>query len=104
MPLLALRVQVPHEAADALSDALLEQGAQSVSIEALDDPEAEVCAIFAGNADPRRALEEALACCGARSDRPYTVPAIEMTAMSVVPPPMSMTMFPAAPQSRAEAA
>jgi len=76
MPLLALRVQVPHEAADALSDALLEQGAQSVSIEALDDPEAEVCAIFAGSADPRRALEEALACCGARSDRPYTVHAI----------------------------
>ena len=31
-----------------------------------------------------------------RSERPYTVPAIEMTAMSVVPPPMSITMFPAA--------
>src|SRR3954470_669334 len=31
-----------------------------------------------------------------RSERPYTVPASEMTAMSVVPPPMSMIMLPAA--------
>jgi ribosomal protein L11 methyltransferase len=76
MALLALRIQFPQEAADALSDALLEEGAQSVSIEALDDPDAVVNAIFAAGADPGRALEEALARCGAPL-RPYTVRAIE---------------------------
>ena len=76
MALLALRIQLPQEAADALSDALLDQGAQSVSIEALDDPEAVVSAIFAAGADPGRALEEALARCGAPL-KPYTVRAIE---------------------------
>ncbi len=29
-----------------------------------------------------------------RTDFEYTIPAREMTAMSVVPPPMSTTMFP----------
>jgi len=76
MPLLALRVQVPQAAADALSDALLEQGAQSVSIEALDHPEAVLSAIFSGSADPERALERALAHCEARSG-PHSVRAIE---------------------------
>jgi ribosomal protein L11 methyltransferase len=77
MPLLALQVRVPQEAADALSDALLEQGAQSVSIEALDDPDAVLSAIFTGSADPVRALEEALAHCGARTAGRCTVRAIE---------------------------
>ena len=76
MALLALRIQVPQEAADALSDALLEHGAQSASIEALDDPQAVVSAIFVAGADPGRALAEALARCGAPL-RPYTVRAIE---------------------------
>ena len=67
MPLFALRVEVPPELAEPLSDALLEQGAQSVSIEALDDPETVLSAIFAGNADPERALESALAHCNARA-------------------------------------
>ena len=31
-----------------------------------------------------------------RTDRLYTIPASEMTATSVVPPPMSTTMLPAA--------
>ena len=35
MPWLALRVQVAQASADALSEALLEEGAQSVSIDAL---------------------------------------------------------------------
>jgi ribosomal protein L11 methyltransferase len=76
MPLLALRVRVPHQAAEALSDALLGEGAQSVSIESLDDPLALLSAIFAGNADPQRALESALAQCGSRTAG-YTVAAIE---------------------------
>jgi len=77
MPLLALRVQVPPEAADALGDALLEHGAQSVSIEALDDPEPVLSAIFSGDADPARALERALAQCGARTTGQCAVRAIE---------------------------
>ncbi len=76
MPLLALRVEVPAEVAEALSDALLEEGAQSVSIEALDDPETVLSAIFAGNADPGRALERALAHCNARAAG-YSVRGIE---------------------------
>jgi ribosomal protein L11 methyltransferase len=76
MPLLALRVHVPHTAAEALSDALLEQGAESVSVEGLDDPEAVLSAIFAGNADPARALQRALEHCEARSGQ-YTVRAVE---------------------------
>ncbi|HYL24021.1 MAG TPA: 50S ribosomal protein L11 methyltransferase [Burkholderiales bacterium] len=77
MPLLALRVRVPQQAADALSDALLEQGAQSVSIEALDDPEVWLSAIFTGSANPAHALEEALAYCGARAAGRCTVRALE---------------------------
>ncbi|HET7365454.1 MAG TPA: 50S ribosomal protein L11 methyltransferase [Burkholderiales bacterium] len=65
--MLALRVEVPREVAEALSEALLEQGAQSVSIEALDDPEVVLSAVFGGNADPQRALERALARCDARA-------------------------------------
>ena len=77
MALLALRVQVPSAAADALSDALLEQGAQSVSLDSLDDPQVLVNAIFAANADPGAALEAALARCGARAIEQYRVHAIE---------------------------
>ena len=76
MPLLALRVQVSQAAADALSDSLLEQGAESVSIEAPDGPEAVLNAIFAGSADPERALARALAHCDARSGQ-HSVRAIE---------------------------
>jgi len=77
MSLLALRVHVPQESADALSDALLEHGAQSVSIEALDDPQAVVSAIFAASADPGRALQKALERCGARIAPQYTLGAVE---------------------------
>jgi ribosomal protein L11 methyltransferase len=77
MALLALRVRVPQEAADALADALLDHGAQSVSIEAPDDPETVLSAIFSSNADPARGLERALVQCGARAIGPYTVRAIE---------------------------
>src|SRR5262249_46664678 len=76
MPLLALRVEVPPELAEPLSDALLEQGAQSVCIEAPEDPAPVLSAIFAGNADPERALETALARCDARAAR-YSVGAVE---------------------------
>jgi ribosomal protein L11 methyltransferase len=58
MPSLALRVEVEHAAADALSDALLDAGAESVAIEALDGPRAVLCALFAEDADPTFALEQ----------------------------------------------
>ena len=77
MSLLAMRVHVPQKSADALSDALLEHGAQSVSIEALDDPQALVSAIFPASADPGRALEQALERCGARIASQYTLGALE---------------------------
>ena len=76
MPLLALRVEVMRQTADALSDALLEQGAASVSIEGLDEPDAVLNAIFTADADPQRALERALAQCDARS-RQVSVRAID---------------------------
>ena len=76
MPLLALRVEVTRQTADALSDALLEQGAASVSIEGLDEPQAVLSAIFASDADPAGALERALAQCDARSAH-FSVRAIE---------------------------
>ena len=46
MPWLALRVEVERAAADALSDALMEQGAESVSIEAPDAPHPVLHALF----------------------------------------------------------
>lgn len=76
MPLLALRVEVRRRTADALSDALLEEGAASVSIEGLDEPDAVLNAIFTADADPQRALERALAQCGARGGH-FSVQAIE---------------------------
>ena len=76
MPLLALRIEVPPELAEPLSDALLAQGAQSVSLEALDDPETVLNALFAGGADPERALEAALTHCDAPAAR-YSVRAVE---------------------------
>jgi ribosomal protein L11 methyltransferase len=46
MPWLALRVEVERAAADALSDALMEQGAESVSIETPDAPRPVLHALF----------------------------------------------------------
>jgi ribosomal protein L11 methyltransferase len=63
---LALRVQVAQGSADALSEALLEEGAQSVSIEALEEPHAWVSATFAADADCAQTLARAAARCGAR--------------------------------------
>jgi ribosomal protein L11 methyltransferase len=47
MPLLALRVEVEQSAAEALSEALMEQGAQSVGIEAPDTARPVLNALFA---------------------------------------------------------
>jgi len=77
MPWLALRVQVAQASADALSEALLEEGAQSVSIEALEEPQAWVSATLAPGADGARMLARAAARCGARIAQPWSVQKID---------------------------
>ncbi|HEY3076554.1 MAG TPA: 50S ribosomal protein L11 methyltransferase [Burkholderiales bacterium] len=73
----ALRVEVEHAAADALSDALLDAGAESVSIEALDSPRAVLSALFAEAADPASALARALERCGEPPRIAYTLDALQ---------------------------
>ena len=70
MPSLALRVEVDRVAADALSDALLEAGAHSVSIDELDSPVATLSALFAEAVDPVSALRAAAANCGIEAREP----------------------------------
>ena len=59
MPWLSLRVEVESGAADALSDALLEAGAQSVAVEWPDRATNVLNALFADQADPDLALASA---------------------------------------------
>jgi ribosomal protein L11 methyltransferase len=77
MPSRALRVEVEHAAADALSDALLDAGAESVSIEGLDSPRAVLSALFAEAADPAKALARALEHCGQPPRVAYTLDALQ---------------------------
>jgi ribosomal protein L11 methyltransferase len=77
MPSRALRVEVEHAAADALSDALLEAGAESVSIEALDSPRAVLSALFAEAADPASAFARALERCGQAPRIAYTLATLQ---------------------------
>jgi ribosomal protein L11 methyltransferase len=77
MPWLALRVQVAQASADALSEALLEEGAQSVSIDALEEAQAWVSATFAPGVDCARMLARAAAQCGAHIGQPWSVQPIE---------------------------
>jgi ribosomal protein L11 methyltransferase len=77
MPSLALRVEVEHAAAEALSDALLDAGAESVSVEAFDSPRAVVSALFNELGDPGGALAAALERCGARASAPFSINRLE---------------------------
>ena len=78
MPLLALQLEVEPAAADALSDALLDAGAESVAIDGIDGPRALLRALFAEGVDPARALAAALERCGGEG-RPsaFTVGRVE---------------------------
>jgi ribosomal protein L11 methyltransferase len=67
MPFLALRVEVERDAADALSDALLELGAQSTSIERPDSAQVMLQALFAEQQDPVSLLHAAAEGCGLRT-------------------------------------
>ena len=64
MPWLALTVEVERAAAEAFSDALLEAGAQSVSLEA-----EHVCAILGLHDDPAHLIAAAAQACGMQPPR-----------------------------------
>ena len=64
MPWLALTVEVERASAEAFSDALLEAGAQSVSLEA-----ARVCAILEPHADAQSFIATAAHACGMQPPR-----------------------------------
>jgi len=64
VPWLALTLQVEAAQAEALADALLEQGAQSVWIEESDRPRSRVHALLAQDADPAALLGGATALAG----------------------------------------
>jgi ribosomal protein L11 methyltransferase len=64
MPWLALRVEVERDAADTLSDALMEAGAQSVAVEWPDRPTNVVNALFTEHQDPDRVLDAATRAAG----------------------------------------
>jgi ribosomal protein L11 methyltransferase len=59
MPWRALTLQVEASAAEAMSEALLEAGAQSVSIDQLDSPSATLCALLDLQLDPDACLRAA---------------------------------------------
>lgn len=73
MPWLSLRLEVERDAADVLGDALMEAGAQSVTVEWPDSPTNLLHALFADQADPARALREALQASGAQLRGPVTL-------------------------------
>jgi len=73
MPWLALRLEVEAGAAEALSDALLEAGAQSVSVESPEGPRTVLSALFAEGTDPAATLRRALQSCGQAPDVRYAV-------------------------------
>ncbi len=66
MPWLALSVEVEREWADALSDALIEAGAHSVSVEWPENQTNVLKALFAEHADADHALRAAVGASGAR--------------------------------------
>ena len=70
MPFLALRVEVERAAADTLSDALLELGAHSTSIDHPDLPQVTLSALFAEHDDPRSRLADAARLTGIHVGQP----------------------------------
>lgn len=66
MPWLSLTVEVDGAQVEALSEALLENGAQSVSVDAIEAPRPSVTALLGSDADPAAALADAARACGLR--------------------------------------
>ena len=71
MPFLALRVEVERAAAETLSDALLDLGAHSTSIDRPDLPHVTLNALFAQDADPAALLNEAAHASGVAITKPH---------------------------------
>jgi ribosomal protein L11 methyltransferase len=72
MPWRALTLQVEAGAAEAMSEALLEAGAQSVSIDQPDQPSATLCALLDLQLDPHACLRAAARSAGLAATPPYT--------------------------------
>jgi ribosomal protein L11 methyltransferase len=72
MPWRALTLQVEAGAAEAMSEALLEAGAQSVSIDKPDRPSATLCALVDLQLDPDACLRAAARSAGLAATPPYT--------------------------------
>lgn len=64
MPWLALKLEIEAEQAEALGDALMEQGAHSVWVEAPGEPVNHLHALLDARADPQSALARAAAAAG----------------------------------------
>ncbi|HEY1289027.1 MAG TPA: 50S ribosomal protein L11 methyltransferase [Burkholderiales bacterium] len=71
MPWRALTLQVEASAAEAMSEALLEAGAQSVSIDKPDAPRATLCALLDPKLDPDACLRAAASSAGLAAAPPY---------------------------------
>ena len=72
MPWRALTLQVAAGAAEAMSEALLEAGAESVSIDKPDQPSATLCALVDLQLDPDTCLRAAARSAGLAGAPPYT--------------------------------
>ncbi len=72
MPWRALTLQVEAGAAEAMSEALLEAGAQSVSIDKPGQPSATLCALVDLQLDPDACLRAAAKSAGLAATPPYT--------------------------------
>jgi ribosomal protein L11 methyltransferase len=73
MASLVMRVELERAVAEAVSDALLEAGAQAVSLEALDCPFTQLSVFFDEASDPARTLERALGQCAAGAARHVSI-------------------------------
>ena len=71
MPLRALTLRVDASRAEALSEALLEAGAQSVAVEELEAPQPVLCALFDVERDPVPLLELAAGAAGLTATPPF---------------------------------
>ncbi len=76
MPWLALTLEVEAGAAEAMSEALIAAGAQSVSVEGLDRPRPTLQALMCSDDDVGRLVREAAAAAGLAEAPPFTTCAL----------------------------
>lgn len=73
MPWLALTLEVDADAAEAMSEGLLEAGAQSVSLDNVDRPRPTLTALLDPQADPQRFVQEAVRAAGLPHPPPFAI-------------------------------